>query len=405
MNMKPLDRGFIQKLLLLFLLQVVAFLLHTNREICQWQAASYEMTVTKVMTAPASLEEPDRCAVNLFGLPRSFRSLTLPSLVKNVIALNADCDYFVHYYQVTHEAAGRSGAGGTIDSDEILLLREAVRQASVARNESRMPIVEFTSETEDEFGAKYQTLLTDIETNQSLYVPWNDPAFKLLPTTINIVKMWHSIQSVHQLMEQRSSSGGVQYTSVAMLRSDVVYITPLNLRDHGDSHDMMLKDNTTRFSSSNVVTIPAFGQWPVSDRLVYGYPPAVKVWATQRLSRLQAHVLHGQIHAPGTGMHSEKFLARTIFPLLQRVLNVTIRTHPTLCFVRARADGTVWVADCERPVDKVAPSIAQSMVGDSARAALEIAIGRTCHGPIQAARFLNCSLGTETRSHISSNYH
>jgi hypothetical protein len=148
--------------------------------------------------------------------------------------------------------------------------------------------------------------------------------------------MWHSIQSVNQLMEQRScNSSGVNYTSVAMLLSDVVYITPLDLRDRGEPPDMMLKDNVTRFSS-NAVTIPAFGQWPVSDRLVYGSPAAVKVWATQRLSRLWTHVSHGQRHHPGTGMHSEKFLAHTIFPLLICELNVTIRTHPTLCFVRAQ---------------------------------------------------------------------
>jgi hypothetical protein len=119
-----------------------------------------------------------------------------------------------------------------------------------------------TSDTEDEFRTKYQTLLKAIETNQSLYVPWKNPTFIFLSSTINIVKMWHSIQSVHQLMEQRSCiNSGMNYTTVAMLRSDVVYIMPLDLRDHGKPNDMMLKDNATRFSS-NAVTIPAFRQWP-----------------------------------------------------------------------------------------------------------------------------------------------
>jgi hypothetical protein len=258
--------------------------------------------------------------------------------------------------------------------------------------------VEFMSETEDEFLAQHYTLLKAIETNQALYVPWKDRTFKLLSTTINIVKMWHSIQSVYQLMEQRTVSSGVQYASVAMLRSDVVYITPLDLRDHGEPRDMVLHDNSTISSSSNVVTIPAFGQYPVSDRLAYGSPAAMKVWATERLSRLQAHVSYGHGHDPGTGIHSEQFVARTIFPLLVHVLNVTIRPHPTLCFVRARADESVWIDDCERPIKIVAPTIAQYMVGGSALAALEIALGRTCHGPSQSpiqgegkVTVLNCS--------------
>jgi hypothetical protein len=203
-------------------------------------------------------------------------------------------------------------------------------------------------------------------------------------------------------MEQRRTV--LQHTSVAMLRSDVVYITPLDVRDHGEQqhrqHSAVINDNATvtQSFSSNVLTIPAFAQYPVSDRLAYGSPAAMKVWATERLSRLQAHVSYGHGHDPGTGIHSEQFLARTIFPLLVHVLNVTIRPHPTLCFVRARADESVWIDDCERPIKIVAPTIAQYMVGGSALAALEIALGRTCHGPSQSpiqgegkVTVLNCS--------------
>jgi hypothetical protein len=398
--MKILDRSVLLKSFLLLTMQAVATFLHAFHDMYLWKASKEKVLQAASTSTTSQVEESDRCAINLFGLPRAFRSLTLPSLVQNVIALNADCDYFVHYYHVTQEAAGRSGQGGILNPLEIHLLKDAVLQVAVARNESRVPTVELMSDTEAEFDAKYQTLLTAIETNQSLYVPWKDPTYIFLSSTVNIVKMWHSIQSVHQLMEQRINSSGVRYTSVAMLRSDVVYITPLDVRAQGEPHNVVLKDNSTRSSSSNGVTIPAFGQWPVSDRLIYGYPPAVKVWATERLSRLAAHVSRGQRRNPGTGMHSEKFLARTIFPLI-RMLNVTIRTHPTLCFVRARVDETVWIDDCARPAKVVAPTIAQSMVGGSARAALEMAIGRSCHGQIQGpiqgngkvtAKYLNCSL-------------
>ena len=55
-------------------------------------------------TTASSLIPQHRCAICLFGLPRAFESLVLPSLVKNVVRPNArhGCDYFVHYYNITH---------------------------------------------------------------------------------------------------------------------------------------------------------------------------------------------------------------------------------------------------------------------------------------------------------------
>jgi hypothetical protein len=60
---------------------------------------------------PRNTPPEERCAINLFGLPRSFQSLVLPSFIENVIWPNAahNCDYFVHYFNLTQEAAGRSG--------------------------------------------------------------------------------------------------------------------------------------------------------------------------------------------------------------------------------------------------------------------------------------------------------
>jgi hypothetical protein len=147
--MKLLDRSLpLKSLLFLTMLSGTTFL-HAVHNMYQWKQASIqEVSQVASTTTTPKVEAPDRCAINLFGLPRAFRSLTLPSLIKNVIELNADCDYFVHYYHVTNEAAGRSGQGGTIDPYEILLLKNTVLQAAVARNESRAPIVDFTSDTD-----------------------------------------------------------------------------------------------------------------------------------------------------------------------------------------------------------------------------------------------------------------
>ena len=49
------------------------------------------------------------CAIALYGLPRSFQSLVLPSLIQNVIRPNAvpRCDYFVYFHNANHDPGGR----------------------------------------------------------------------------------------------------------------------------------------------------------------------------------------------------------------------------------------------------------------------------------------------------------
>lgn len=52
-------------------------------------------------------------------------------------------------------------------------------------------------------------------------------------TVDNIVKMWHSIEQVWNLMEQHAQQAHITYDRVAMLRSDVVYMTPIDIWDTG----------------------------------------------------------------------------------------------------------------------------------------------------------------------------
>ena len=320
-----------------------------------------------------------RCAINLFGLPRAFQDLVLPSIVQNVIVPNLGCDYYVHYYHKTEEVAGRSGGGGTIDPTEILRLKDAVLQEAQRRGETPLPKVEFMLDTEDDFWEKYATLIEKIRNTKIdgkyLYFPWKARTYKHPITTDNIVKMWHSIQSSFQLMERNAAASNIEYTTVAMLRSDVVYVTPIDVRDGG---------------GTGVVTVPNFGKYPVSDRIVYGSAAAVKIWATERFSRLEDHVHYVKEKNPGWGMHSERFLDYTIFPAI-REEHYNIREHPTLCFLRARADGSVWISDCKM---NSAPSVMQAL-GGSMREVVERAIGRACPGEVtkltQTVRSLDCA--------------
>ena len=67
-------------------------------------------------------------------------------------------------------------------------------------------------------------------------------------TVDNIVKMWHSIEQAWYLMEAHATREHIQYQRVAMLRSDVVYMTPINIWETGDP-GVMDTENT-------VVVIP-----------------------------------------------------------------------------------------------------------------------------------------------------
>jgi hypothetical protein len=201
------------------------------------------------------------------------------------------------------------------------------------------------------------------------------------------LQMWHSIQSVFQLMEKTAAANGITYTTVAMLRSDVVYVTPIDIMNDSGA--------VTNGEQLSPVTIPNFGNHPVSDRIAYGPMDAVKIWATERFNHLEQHVRYVQQNDPGWGMHSERFLNTTIFPLIRNV--ATIRQHPTLCFFRARADESAWVSDCEGGPEVSAPSIAKAL-GKDLRAVVERTIGRRCLGGISKlrrnVRSLDCSSPT-----------
>ena len=332
-----------------------------------------------------------RCAILFWGLPRAFDKVVLPSVVKNVITPNPGCDYYVHYYHKTEEESGRSGGGGTINPTAILDLKDAVLKVAKERGEMPLPIIEFDVDTEEEFWSRYMPLVETIRNtkvrDKYLYFPWKAKTYKHPTTTDNIVKMWHTIQSAFELMEKNAASAGIHYDTVAMLRSDVVYVTPI------DIHDSFSNEISTKENSKAPVTIPDFGNHPVSDRIIYGPTAAVKIWATERFSRLDEHVDFIRVNDPGWGMHSERFLNYTIFPLI-REKGFPIRPHPTICFMRARADESVWISDCGGSKEVSAPSIMTALGGD-ARKAVEQALGRPCPGKVtqltRSVRSLDCA--------------
>lgn len=309
----------------------------------------------------ASVNESDtvirqpNCALLFFGLPRAFASLTLPSLQKNVLPYNTECDFFVHFYQQKHEAAGRAGRGGEIQPDEIYQLEQHVQK------------IHFLGELETEFWEQRRDVLRKIRTTidengNLLYLPWKEKSFRKESAT-NIIKMWHSIESVWNLAEKNARKEGIHYDTIAMLRSDVVYVTPLRLDE---------------YATANTVVVPGFAKFPVNDRLIYGPYEGVRIWASQRFSRIDEHV---RTSVEGYGIHDERFLNHTIFPAIEHALknDKAIFDHPDMCFLRARVDQTIWVNDC----DRIMTPKKTEKVGNLTEMVelVEAAIGRSCNGP------------------------
>jgi hypothetical protein len=190
---------------------------------------------------------------------------------------------------------------------------------------------------------------------------------------MNIIKMWHSQQSVFELMEESSGATNKQkphYSRVGMFRNDVLYVTPIDIYEIPKSTTRMYSDwnphrnNRRSFrrhdSSTSVVpsvpvtydvhnqyaVIPNFANYPVNDRMIYGPYDAIRIYATYKFRTLYQH-----IHSPMNiqhhyGIHSEQYLYHTILPLIQQYGRVTVLQHSNICFLRVRTDYSVRIGDC-----------------------------------------------------------
>ncbi|KAG7345785.1 hypothetical protein IV203_033316 [Nitzschia inconspicua] len=328
-----------------------------------------------------------RCAINMFGLPRSFRDHVLPSLVENVIKVNVrhDCDYFIHYYNKTEESSSRSGIGGSIDPNHVLLLRQAVYQVYQSMNiSSYLPRVEFVSDTDDDFYLARNDTIYFIDEMPKRYNLTENPYYTTRSgydhnTLINILKMWHSQTKVFQLMEatgkkaahnsQTSKSSSPYYTRVAMLRIDVIYMTPIDVfrvpndlapkrydifnTDLGASWHNPLEGPISRSDyyfqdDQNIhVVIPGFASHPINDRMIIGPYKAVKLWATERWNLHPQYIqqLKRRPFLRAYGLHDERLLSHLLMPLMRKQYNVPIMVDRNLYFLRVRADGSIWILD------------------------------------------------------------
>lgn len=120
------------------------------------------------------------------------------------------------------------------------------------------------------------------------------------------------------MMREAEERRGIHYERVGLFRSDVKYVTPIDIFD-GDA------------------VIPEFG-FLVNDRMFYGTYENAHVWAKIRYPSVPCY----QPRHKSIKMHSEFFMNDLV---LKNIPNVTKKD---ICFYRVRANGEVWEDDCTK---------------------------------------------------------
>jgi hypothetical protein len=301
---------------------------------------SYAAPLSKVWKVSKGSNQEERCALCFFGLPRSYKSMVLRSIEKNILLPNArhNCDIFVHYFDQAHEVAGRYNRGGKIDPNEILLLERAAKNVSQTNANDTSQVVVFVSETDAQFWTKRRDTLyryknAVYEDGMPIYFPWAELTYTN-STIDNMVRQWHSIDSVFQLMEKHAKRHDINYTRVAMFRNDATYLTPIDI--------YMLDQNYSDTRNQHVV-VPCFGSHPINDRMIYGPYEAIKIWSTKRFELIEERARMSL--DPGFEMHSESFLNVSIFPAMEK-LGYLAYINKNICFIRTRADSMALLDDC-----------------------------------------------------------
>jgi len=287
-----------------------------------------------------------RCSINFFGLPRSFKTMALPSIVKNVLVPNAryNCDIVVHYYNIQFEKPSRFNRGGELDADAVYALEE-VSKVIAANAGKSPPSVIIKGETKEEFEKKYGDLIKgykttkDGNTGELKYFPWKDKSYSETGKQIdNIVMQWNSIQSAWEFMEEYRKMHGFEYERVAFIRTDAFYALPV---------DIFQVDKDTFDYNNRYAVIPAFARYPVNDRMMYGPYEAVKIWATERFQRIEHYI--DSCETKGYGMHQERYIGNGILPAIREETGYEIVENADICFYRTRAADNVLITDCSDP--------------------------------------------------------
>eukprot|EP00978_Attheya_sp_CCMP212_P010608 scaffold25804_cov58-Attheya_sp.AAC.1 len=260
---------------------------------------------------PLITGDKEPCALLFFGLPRGFADIVYPSIEEHVLKANPTCQIFVHSYNVTNAVEAQQSDSVPLNIHELQLL---------SRNSSGTRL-----DTEEYFQMKH-----DVNYYRQFYP---NPSFGwTFPTsTDNMIRQWHSLHSVWNLLEQYEQRNSAIFKRVGLFRLDVHYTEPVNIK------------------TKDAAVIPSLmfenTHWPraVNDRLFFGDRHFAQVWASDRFSSVEGYLAWQKTtDSSNRGIHSEDFVAY----LIKQKWNMPLKQQD-ICFQRVRSNGAIIVWDCD----------------------------------------------------------
>lgn len=293
-----------------------------------------------------------RCALLFFGLVVEFKSLVYPSIQRHILDQNPHCDVFLHTYNISTLPFNAKN-GGTREG----VLLDVSQATKLTSEEGHAQF-----ESMDSFFQRRQRALNRTRANFHNGT-WGDCCI----SHDNMIKQWHSIKAVWDLMEahahkeQTKMSGGTTsssttptpqeepyYKNVGFFRLDVYYLTPIDI-------------------SNSTAVIPDFANYPKNDRLFYGNYAFAEIWANRFrfIPTFEKKYMRKQSRL--NGLHSE-----TIVHYLLEHHEIPYEESPDICFLRVRSGPSrVKLDDCRESssgkfdnwdkIQKLAPELDDSL--------------------------------------------
>ena len=246
-------------------------------------------TASPTVLSPTPSKKETSCALLFFGLVKHFE-IVLPSIQEYILQSNKDCDIYAHTYNIEKTTNPRNNERDEkITPGDVYQLTERV-----------------VMDSDDDFHAAH-----DVEYYRS-YFPPKKRGWQFPESMDNMIKQWHSIARVWELMESNELTLRVTYSRVGLFRLDVQYQNSVYIND-GDAVEPK----------------------GMNDRLFYGTRSNAEVWATGRFNHVQTYL------TTRNHLWSEGFMK-----WLMRDIAVEPRS---ICFYRVRANGKISTNDCKLP--------------------------------------------------------
>ena len=267
------------------------------------------------------------CALLFFGIVKHFEDVALPAIRKNLIAVQQQCDIYLHTYNISQAPINKRNGDSVapkLNTSQVFLLTNNV-----------------TMDTLDEFMEKRGSFLN--HSRMHYHEEWG----ACCTSHDNMIKQWNSIDGVWNLMKQHeqrilasssasssllagtnnnhTGTNGTYYQQVGLFRTDVYHVNPINIFDSNAS-------------------VPNWAQnWGKNDRLFYGTRANAAIWADRFgfSSTFEEQYMENHTYGnPYGGYHSEYIVGS-----LMKYHNISVKEKP-VCVWRIRTRGVLKIQDC-----------------------------------------------------------